>query len=106
VPRRGATIGELMRETLKSLIPPEIPKMNNDNSEHDFDSIAELLQRQTVVLEVLVHHLAGVEAAALVLVLQTLPEEALNTVREVKDHILSEIHEKMIADTEHDFEDP
>jgi len=76
-----------MRETLKSLIPPEIPKMNHDNSEHDFDSIAELLQRQTVVLEVLVHHLAGVEAAALVLVLQTLPEEALHTVREVKDHI-------------------
>jgi hypothetical protein len=82
-----------------------MPKMKNDNSEHDFDSIAELLRRQNAFLEVLVHHLAGVEAAALVLVLQTLPEEALHTVKEVKDHILSEIHEKIIAEAERDFED-
>jgi len=78
--------------------------MKNDNSEHDFDSIAEL-RRQNAFLEVLVHHLAGVEAAALVLVHQTLPEESLDTVREVKDHILSEIHEKLITEAERDFED-
>jgi hypothetical protein len=82
-----------------------MPKMKNDNRENDFDSIAELLHRQNVFLEVLVHHQASIEAAALVLVLQTLPEEALHTVKEVKDHILSEIHEKLIAEAERDFED-
>jgi hypothetical protein len=34
-----------------------------------------------------------------------LPEEALHTAKEVKDHILSEIHEKIIAEAERDFED-
>jgi len=82
-----------------------MPKMKNGNSEHDFDSIADLLRRQNVFLEVLVHHLAGVEAAVLVLVQQTLPEEALHAVREVEDHILSDIHEKIIAEAERDFED-
>jgi hypothetical protein len=82
-----------------------MPKMKNDNREHDFDSIADLLRRQNVFLEVLVHHLAGVEAAAYVLVLQTLPEEALGTVKEVKDHILSEIHKRILAEAEGDFDD-
>jgi len=78
--------------------------MKDRSSEHDFDSIADLLRRQNVFLEVLVHHLAGVEAAVLVLVLQTLPEESLDTVREVKDHILSGIHERITDEAEQDFE--
>jgi hypothetical protein len=75
------------------------------NSVHDFDSIAEHLRRQNVSLEVLVHHVASVEATAFVLALQTLDEEALQTVKEVKDEILSEIHKRIIAEAEHDLED-
>lgn len=80
-------------------------KMKNGNSEHDFDSIAETLRRQNAVLEVLIHHLASAEATGFVLALETLPDEALHTVKEVKDHILSEIHERIIAEAERDFED-
>jgi hypothetical protein len=79
--------------------------MKNDNGEHNFDSIAELLRRQNVFLEVLVHRLASVEATALVLALQTLPDEALKSVKEVEDEILSEIHKRIIAEAEHDLED-
>ncbi len=79
--------------------------MKNDNSEHDLDSIAEILCRQNVFLEILVHHVASVEATAFMLALQTLDEEALGTVKEVKDEILSEIHKRIIAEAEHDFED-
>jgi hypothetical protein len=79
--------------------------MKDSDSEHDFDSIAELLRRQGVFLEVLVHRLASVEATALVLALQTLPEEALRSVKEVEDEILSEIHKRIIAEADGDFED-
>jgi hypothetical protein len=79
--------------------------MKNDNGEHNFDSIAELLRRQNVFLEVLVHRLASVEATALVLAEQTLPDEALQTVKELEDEILSEIHKRIIAEAEGDFED-
>ena len=105
MPRRGAKIVARIREYSEVInFNLKGPKMN-ENSEHDFDSIAELLRHQNVMLEILVHHLAGVEAAAFVLVLQTLPEEALDTVREVKDQILSGIHKRIIAEAERDFED-
>jgi hypothetical protein len=80
-----------------------IPKMKN-GSKHDFDSIAELLRRQDVLLEVLVDHLASVEATALLL-LQMLPEESLNDVKEVKDYFLSKINDKMKAELERNLED-
>lgn len=82
-----------------------ILKMKNGNNEHDFDSIAELLRRQGVFLEVLVHRLAIVEATALVLAEQTLPDEALQAVKELEDEILSKIHKRIIAEAEGDFED-
>ena len=80
-------------------------KMNNNNSEHDFDSIAEILRRQSAVLELLVHHLAYVEAAIAVLVVRTFPEEARDTVKELKDYLLSEINDKMKAELERNLED-
>ena len=81
--------------------------MNNDNSEHDFDSIAELLRRQNAVLEILVRHMAYVEATVSALVIETVPDEAaLNEVKKLKHDILSNINDKMKAELERLLEDP
>jgi len=75
--------------------------MKNGNSEHDFDSIAELLRRQGAVLEILVHHLAYVEATLGALLVEMLPDEAaLHKAKKLKDQILSKINDKMKADLE------
>jgi hypothetical protein len=79
--------------------------MKNDNNKHDFDSIADLVHRQGVFLEILIHHLAAVEATMLVLALDRLPDETLRTVKEVKDQILSEIHGRLVAEREHNVDE-
>ena len=73
----------------------------HDNNE-GLDSIAHLVHRQGIFLEVLIHRLAAVEANVLVLALQTLPDyETLRMVKEVEDEILSKIHGRLIAEVEH-----
>jgi hypothetical protein len=76
----------------------------HDNNE-DFDSIADLVDRQGVFLEILIHRLAAVEATVLVLALHTLPDETLATVKEVEDEILSKIHGRLIAEVEHNLDE-
>jgi hypothetical protein len=84
---------------------PTIPNTTFSNSEHDLEFISELLCDQNAFLEVLVDHVAHVEAALSLLVLQTLPEKVLYKVKEFKDHILSDIHERLAAEAEGDAED-
>ena len=80
--------------------------MKNGNNEHDFDSIAELLLRQNAALEILVHHLAYVEAAVAALTVQTVPSKAaLRKLKKLKDNVLSKINDKMKADLERLLED-
>ena len=77
--------------------------MKKDNNRDDFDSIAGLVHRQGVFLEILIHHLAAVKATLLVLALHQLPDETLRTVKDVEDEILSEIHGRLIAEVEHNL---
>jgi hypothetical protein len=76
--------------------------MKKHNNNESLDSIANLVHRQGIFLEVLIHRLAAVEATALVLALHTLPDyESLRTVKEVEDEILSKIHGRWMAEVEH-----
>jgi hypothetical protein len=79
--------------------------MKKDNNEHDLDSIADLVHRQGVFLEILIHRLASVEATVLVLALHSLPDETLRTIKEVEDEILSEIHKRLAAKVEDNLEE-
>jgi hypothetical protein len=79
--------------------------MKKDNDKHDCDSIADLVYRQGVFLEILVHHLATVEATVLVLALHSLPDETLGTVKEVENEILSKIHGRLLAEVEHNLDE-
>ena len=72
--------------------------MKNGNSEHDFDSIAELLRQQNAVLEVLLRHLAHAEATLLALTSKTLSDENFRIAKVVKDHTYTKIHSEMIAE--------
>jgi ABC-type proline/glycine betaine transport system permease subunit len=81
-------------------------KVKNGNSEHDFDSIAETQRRQNAVLEILVQHLAYVEATVSVLAVQAVPDEAaLHEVKKLKDDVLSKISGKIKAELERLLED-
>ena len=79
--------------------------MKKLDSKHDFDSIADLVHRQGVFLEILVHHLATVEATVLVLALHRLPDETLGTVKEMENEILSKIHGRLLAEVEHNLDE-
>jgi hypothetical protein len=80
--------------------------MKNGNSEQDFDSIAETLRRQNAVLEILVHHLAYVEAAVGALTFQMVPDEAaLDELKKLKDKVLSRINDTMGEHLERLIED-
>ena len=79
--------------------------MKKDNNKHDFDSIADLVHRQGVFLEILIHRLAAVEATMLVLALHTLPDETFGTVKEVEKEILSKIHGRLLAEVEHNLDE-
>ena len=79
--------------------------MKKNNSKHDFDSIADLVNRQGVFLDILIHLLAAVKATLLVLALHQLPDGTLHTVKEVEDEILSEIHRRLIAEVEHNLDE-
>lgn len=78
--------------------------MKQDNNEDNFDSMAELLRRQGVLMEILVDHLANVEATAHLL-LQTLPWESLDDVQEMKHYFLSRMNDKMKGELERNLED-
>ena len=74
--------------------------MKKHDKNEDFDSIADLVHRQGVFLEILIHRLAAVEATVLVLALHMLPDDTLGTVKEVEDEILAKIHGRLIAEVE------
>jgi hypothetical protein len=81
-------------------------KMKNGNSEHDFESIAETLRRQNAALEVLMHHLAYVEAAVAALTFQMVPDEAArHKLKKLKDGVLSRINDTMGEHLERLIED-
>jgi hypothetical protein len=79
--------------------------MKNNKSNHDFDSIADLVLNQGVFLEILIHRLAAVEATVLVLALHTLPDETLGAVKGVEEEILSKIHGRLAAEVEDNLDD-
>src|SRR5262245_41116530 len=82
---RGSTSGRrFMTPCLSEIKTQKSPKnqpMKNGNSEHDFDSIAELLRPQNAAFEVLPHHLAYVEATVSTLLVKTLPHKDKADVR-------------------------
>lgn len=85
---------------------PEIPNMKNGSNEHNFESIAETLRRQNAALEILVHHLAYIEAAVAALTFQMVPDEAArHKLKKLKDAVLSQINDKMGEDLERLIED-
>jgi hypothetical protein len=80
-------------------------EMKKYNNNEDLDSIADLVHRQGVFLEILIHRLAAVEATVLVLALHTLPDETLGAVKGVEEEILSKIHGRLAAEAEHNLDD-
>jgi len=67
--------------------------MKNGKTEHDFDSMAELLRRQSATLDVLLRHLAWAEAIVTALTLNSLSGENLDRAKRMKDYIQSMILE-------------
>ena len=74
--------------------------MKNGKTEHDFDSIAELLRRQSDALDVLLRHVAWAEAIVTALTLKTLSGENLDRAKSMKDYIQPMIYDEMIAEIE------
>jgi hypothetical protein len=79
--------------------------MKNGNSEHDLDSIVERLEYQHTLSEVLLDHVAFVEATVSVLMDQTLPDEDLRVVKRLRDQILPEISNKIVNKVKRYLED-
>jgi len=79
--------------------------MKNDNSEHDSDSVAEHMRRQNSVLEVLLSHLAHVEATLTALTVKTLSEKNLCTAKGMKDYMQPKIYGEMIAEIKRNLDD-
>jgi hypothetical protein len=79
--------------------------MRNGNTEHDFDSIAELLRHQNAVLVVLLDYLAHVEAALCALTVQALPDENLRIAKGLKDHTQAQIYKEMMAEAKRNDEE-
>lgn len=79
--------------------------MKNGNSQQDFDSIVERLAYQNTLLEVLLDHVAVVEATVSVLMVQTLPDKDLRVARKLRDQILSEISNKIVNKVKRYLED-
>jgi len=79
--------------------------MNNGNTNHDFDSISGRLDYQDIVLDVLLDHLAGLEATVLALMAQTLSNEDLRMAKRLRGRILSEISDKIVAEVKRNLED-
>ena len=65
--------------------------MKDGNGQHDFDFIAQLLRHQNAILDVLLHHLAHVEATLFALTLKALPEENLCIAKNMKDHAADDL---------------
>jgi hypothetical protein len=77
----------------------------HDNNE-DLGSIADLVHRQGVFLEVLIHRLAAVEATVLMLAIHTLPDdESFRMVKEFEGDILSKIHKRLATKLDHNLDD-
>lgn len=79
--------------------------MRNGNTEHDFDSIAELLRHQNAMLLVLLGHLAHVEGALCALTVQALPDENLRIAKGLKDHTQVKIYKEMMAEVKRNNEE-
>ena len=78
-------------------------KMNNGNSGHDFDSIIELLRKQHAVLDVLLRHLARVEAMVFAVSSHTLTDDDLRIVKRLKDHTYEKIWDDIIAEVKREL---
>jgi hypothetical protein len=78
--------------------------MKNGKTEHDFDSIAEVLRHQNAKLQVLLRHLAHVEATLSVLTVKTIADENLTLAKALKDHTYEEIYGEMIAEVERNLD--
>jgi hypothetical protein len=74
--------------------------MNNGNTQDDFDSIAQLLRAQNAVLEVLVHHLAHVEATLFALAIKALSNDKFIAAKHLKDHLQPTFYADMMAQAE------
>ena len=74
--------------------------MKDGNGQHDFDSIAQLLRQQNAILDVLLDHLAHVEATLFALTVKALPEENLRIAKSMKDHLQPKIYSDMMAEVE------
>ena len=78
--------------------------MKNGNTEHDLDSIAQLVRRQNATLDVVMRHLAFTEASVLALIPKTLPDESLYSAKRMKDLLQLLIHEQMIDEVERNLD--
>ena len=72
--------------------------MKNGNSEHDFDSVTQLLRRQIATLDVLLRHLAFTEATVTALTLKALCDENLCAAKQMKDFMQPMIYDEMLAE--------
>lgn len=79
--------------------------MKNGNGKHDFDFIVELLRGQDAVLEVLLCHLAYVEATLTALTVKTLSNENLRTAKGMKDYMQPKIYGGMIAEIKRNLDE-
>jgi hypothetical protein len=59
--------------------------MKNGNSEHDLDSVARLVRRHNAMLDVLLQHVACIEAKLAVITAKTLRDGSLGWAKQMKD---------------------
>ena len=74
--------------------------MKNGNHQENFESVAKLLRYQNAILDVLLHHLAHVEATLFALTVKALPAEKLYIAKSMKDHLQPTIYSDMMAEVE------
>jgi hypothetical protein len=74
--------------------------MKNGETGHVSDPIAELLRRGEAKLDVLLRHVAHIEATLFVLTVKTISDENLPLAKALKDHTYEEVYGKMLAEVE------
>jgi hypothetical protein len=74
--------------------------MKNGDTEHDLDSIADLLHQQTAILEVLVRHLADTKATLVALASKTLSNEDFRIVEKLRGDNWVKFYKEMIREVE------
>ena len=69
--------------------------MKNRDSEHDFDSIADLLDQHIAMSEVVLRHLADVKAMLIALISRTLSDEDFRSAEKIRGDTWREIYKEM-----------